>query len=393
MVARLHDIIVRRARHRGVFCATVGVVLLVAAILNCHELVLADTRHTTSAEQGGTKSRDQQVPGAVHLARTDSATGLPALRDSRVSGPYCGIYSLYVCLSALGIETRPASFVSPKYVGSFRGSSARELIDAAEDFGAHAECFSNLTHRELRLVQTPMILHMRGNQTDADFNHWVAFLGCEGDRMRIIDAPGPLQTISPAELLANWDGAAIAFSKDSVDKTFLLEGRIQYILGIEWLLLALYGLRRLFGGDSPLPLGVPLRVRAKRVPLQAGVIFGFSLLVGLAYHALSDVGFLRNTTALAEVARRHYSLDLPEISLGDVEREICESQPLVLDARHVADYQRGAVPGARSMSVDSTLAERQEVLANVPKEKRIIVYCQSALCGYADNVARFLKFT
>lgn len=342
-------------------------------------------------------SADPSLPetppeNAAQADRLDNRATLPQLSDNRVSGPYCGIYSLYVCLSALGIETRAADYVSTKYIGSFRGSSAEELIGAAKDFGAQAECFSHLTHCELRRVQTPLILHMRGSWANAGFNHWVAFLGCDGDRVRIIDAPRPLQTISPAELLANWDGSAIVVSKEEVDRAFLFDGWVDFVIWSGLLVAAMYLLRIVFGSDSPLPFDAPLQARAKTLALQMGVILGFSLLLGVGYHALSEIGFLANPTASAEVTRRHYSVDIPEVSLADMENEIRQSQPLVLDARRVTDYRRGALPGAKSMSVNSTLSERQAVLANVPKDKRIIVYCQSAVCGYADEVARFLKF-
>lgn len=63
---------------------------------------------------------------------------LPELKSLRTGGPYCGIHSLYFCLDSLGIKTNFEDFVSTRFVGSPRGSSAGELIDAAEHFGAHA---------------------------------------------------------------------------------------------------------------------------------------------------------------------------------------------------------------------------------------------------------------
>ncbi len=117
-----------------------------------------------------------------------------------------------------------------------------------------------------------------------------------------------------------------------------------------------------------------------------------ALVLGLGYHSCSAIGFLRNPSALAEVARRYYSVEIPELTMAQTEKEIAEGRPLVLDARRVADYQRGSLPGAKSMSLYSTLPDRQELLDGVPKSERIIVYCQSWRCGYADEVARFLKF-
>lgn len=335
---------------------------------------------------------NQRDEGSDRLAPGPPDAKLPQLRDNRAGGPYCGINSLYVCLSAVGIETKLEDYVSTKYVGSFQGSSAKELLDAAKDFGVEAECFSHLTYRELQRAQTPMILHMRSSWADGGFNHWVAFLGYDGDRMRIVDAPHPLEVISPAELSANWDGTAIAVSKGTVDRAFLLHARVDYVLGVGLLLLAIYVLRRMFFSSDVLPSGDSFLAPAKVLALHAGVIIGFSFVLGLGYHVFSEVGFLRNPTALAEVIRRYYSIDVPDLSLAETEKEIREGKPMVLDARRSRDYRRGALPRAKSMSLFSTLSERQQVLAGVSKAQRIIVYCQSAGCGYADEVAKFLKF-
>jgi rhodanese-related sulfurtransferase len=356
-------------------------------------LVLAPPCSAVCAEEGHVEECGSgQVESSGPLAPTTFGAGLPELRDNRASGPYCGIYSLYACLSALGIETELEDYVSTKYVGSFQGSTAKELIDAAKDFGAQAECFSHLTHRELKRLQTPMVLHMRTNWADGGFNHWVAFLGYDGQRMRIVDPPHPMQTISAAELLANWDGTGIGVSEQKVDHAFLFAARVDYLIGIGLLLPAIYVLRRMFAGQGQLPADAPLEVRAKTLALHVGVILGFSFVLGLGYHASSEVGFLRNPTALAEVTRRHYATEIPELSLAETEREIRDHEPLVLDARRVSDYRRGALPGARSMSAFSTLSERQQALTGVPKAERIILYCQSARCAYADEVAKFLKF-
>ena len=166
------------------------------------------------------------VPPAFAISQTQSA--LPELKTQLAYGPYCGIYSLFICLDSLGVKTDVENFVSPEFVGSYKGSDAKELIDAAEKSGAYAEVFANLTQQELYRIKNPMILHFRSHWGDGGYNHWVAFLGFDGIRVRILDAPHPLQTISTAELLANWDGTALIVSKEPIVTSFIMQARFDF---------------------------------------------------------------------------------------------------------------------------------------------------------------------
>ncbi|MDR0705398.1 MAG: hypothetical protein LBF88_10480, partial [Planctomycetaceae bacterium] len=102
---------------------------------------------------------------------------VPDLKETEVSGPYCGIYSLIACLEVYGIHADLESLLLPEYVGSFQGNSDKELIVAAEKYGLYGKTYGNLTWQELQKSTTPMILHVRSSYADQKFNHWVAFLG------------------------------------------------------------------------------------------------------------------------------------------------------------------------------------------------------------------------
>lgn len=320
-----------------------------------------------------------------------STNKLPVLKNNQVRGPYCGVNSLYACLTALGMQTEPADYIKTKYIGSFQGSSAKELIEASQDFGAKAESLSHLSHRELRSINFPMILHVRGSRTNGNFNHWVAFLGFENGRVRIADAPLPVQTMSTAELLSIWDGTGIVISKETISHNFIYESRIELILGLVLLTLSVYFLYQITC-ISLSYFNANISVEKLNLPWQICVIFTFSLFLSLGYHVFSEIGFLNNSTALAEVSQRYHSAKVPTLSLTDTKKEISEGNPLLLDARRPIDFQHGALPNAKSIPFNSSLSDRQQVLAGVPKTKRIIVYCQSSGCGYADEMAQFLKF-
>ena len=64
---------------------------------------------------------------------------------------------------------------------------------------------------------------------------------------------------------------------------------------------------------------------------------------------------------------------------------------VVLDARPVFDYQRGHLPGARSLPGELVREEFFNVLGGVSPAKTLLVYCTDVTCDEALNLARFLR--
>ncbi|GHT23437.1 hypothetical protein FACS189419_07370 [Planctomycetales bacterium] len=174
---------------------------------------------------------------------------LPELKEIVTSGPYCGIYSFVAVAKTLGVQPDIKTLLVPKYVGSSQGSSNRELEKLAEDNGLYAKSYGGLTWHEIKNSKTPMILHFRSSFADSKFNHWVAYLGADGKHARIIDFPHPLSTITFAELLAKWDGAAIAVSDKPIDASLAFASHLHYLYLVGWQTLSLvYGLLFLSAG-------------------------------------------------------------------------------------------------------------------------------------------------
>jgi len=318
---------------------------------------------------------------------------LPDLKEIEVSGPYCGIYSLVGILDTFGIHPPLEELFVPSFVGSSEGSSNTELIEAAEKYGLYGKTYFGLTWQELRASKSPMILHFRSTYADSKFNHWVAYLGVDGGKARIIDLPHRLATIPFAELLAKWDGTAIEISREPIKDDLLTASRWNYLSSVFLLLGILLALKFRVWSCAKEAFSAPTFFqRAKLGILQTATLLGILFVSGILYHVFSLVGFLKNPSAVAEVTRRYYSVDISEIDLAEMEC-IVENQAIPLyDARHGKDYVRGTIPGARSLSINSSLTERQVILGSTLQSQRIVVFCQSSGCGYADEVAQFLKF-
>lgn len=327
------------------------------------------------------------------IPKTEDNLCPPDLKEIEVSGPYCGIYALIACLDTFGIRPHFEEFFVAEFVGSFQGSSDSELRKAAQTYGLYGKTYSGLTWQEIKASKSPMILHFRSTYADSKFNHWVAYLGVDGGKARIIDIPHRIATIPFSEILAKWDGTAIVISKEPIQGDFIATARWNYLSMILLLLGILVAARAFFWDhDNENFLALTFFQKIKLAIIQTSALLGVLFVVGILYHALSPIGFLRNPSAVAEVTRRYYSIDVPEIDITETERAIESKTIQLYDARYSRDYVRGTIPSAKNLSINSSLTERQQMLGATPKSQRIVVFCQSSGCGYADEVAQFLKF-
>ncbi|MBC7077580.1 MAG: hypothetical protein H5T92_04650, partial [Synergistales bacterium] len=151
--------------------------------------------------------------GAVVCASEGAATSnqVPSEENQwqgelMAGGPCCGIYSLYACLRAIGWVGDISELLKVEYIGSPRGSSMQELIRATEDQGFFALPVEGLGADALREAPFPALLHVRGRMRGREYDHWVAYLGEQEGKARIVDPPSPCELVSFADLLARWDG-------------------------------------------------------------------------------------------------------------------------------------------------------------------------------------------
>ena len=333
------------------------------------------------------------IVSAEESVQPDEKPLLPDLKEIVVSGPYCGIYSLIAILDTFDIHPDIAELITPEFVGSYQGSTNEELVNAAEKYGLHGKTYSGLTWQELQASKSPMILHFRSTSASSDFNHWVAYLGVDGGKARIIDLPHRMATIPFAELLAKWDGIAIEISQEPIKSDIFIASYSNYLTTILLILGVLFALKAFYWSPDKEVFAAPTLLQKFKLGIsQTAVLLGVLFVWGILYHALSPVGFLRNPSAVAEVTRRYYSIDVPEIDIAEMERIVSDETIPIYDARYFRDYNRGTIPGAVALPINSSLTERQEILGSTSKSQRIAVFCQSSGCGYADEVAQFLKF-
>ena len=102
------------------------------------------------------------------------------------------------------------------------------------------------------------------------------------------------------------------------------------------------------------------------------MILGLTLLLSTAHY------FIRNYTAA-------------ELSAAETKSLLEQGGVLLFDTRPAEKFAEGTIPGAVNFPVDSTLESRETLLADVPRQTPIILFCKSNRCPYADDIARFLR--
>ncbi len=316
---------------------------------------------------------------AVWLTTVGTPPASPGKSEPLVGGNaagwYCGVYSLYSALRTLQLPVPFDDLAQAKYVGSTSGSTAAELHQAALDHGAMATIEDGLTVAALRASSDPIILHVRKPGPKSAYNHWVLFLGCDGDSARVIDSPNGLEPVPLAELLAVWDGTGIVVSRTSESSWSLYAAN--WFDSLLSTVVVLGGL-----------LGVAIAFRNRR-----RLVWGMVILVSVAiaasvgWHIVRPDGFLRNRIAVGSVIERHSLMELREIDFEELKPQLSDPNLVVVDARLANDYARGHVTGAINIPISSGWRERRNLIETIPAGKRVIVYCQSDGCVWGDEIA------
>jgi rhodanese-related sulfurtransferase len=284
---------------------------------------------------------------------------------------YCGIHCVYAAAQHYGVQCDFGKLADAPYVTNRAGSSAAALLQALNDLGLHGYQNNFLTVEQLSLLDKPTILHVRAPGAGAHYQHWVLFLGLDGDQVKLYDPPRDVGTVTAAELLSMWDGVGIVVGNR--------------------------------GSLASLPLPVPLLFIAFVIGavLLIGVLSrwmqGWKLIVSIAVvmafiaHVFLPRGFLRAPNAVANVQRSFSSTDFPIVDLDQTRRLIASGGCSLIDARLGGDFARFHLPGAVSIPIDSSYINLNSSAAAIGGRKSVIVYCQSKNCEWAEHIATQLS--
>lgn len=309
---------------------------------------------------------------------------------ARWTGPYCGLLCVYASMRAGGIEEDMHELMKPEYVGDPKGSSLGELQRAAHDHHMNAVPLARLSSDTLRRCSHWVILRVRSNPGSREYNHYELFLGVEGDKAVIYDPPNPPERISFAELATLWSGEGLVVSASPIDlHAALNSARIRFVFWAGGICVVVLLIRYLLRF-------VPIRLcHSSQAFLGMSVGQGAALAVmalffAMIYHFTSETGLLANAQGTQVVQRGHAPNFIPKITARGV-REAQNLGTVFIDARQNRDYQAGHLNGAVNIPVDANDVKRGKMVASMPRNSKVVVYCQSSGCQYADNVALWLQ--
>jgi rhodanese-related sulfurtransferase len=280
--------------------------------------------------------------------------------------------------------------LEPEYIGSFSGSTQKELVLASQDHHIHAEAVQGLTLEALRHSSVPIILHVKDNRRSRRFNHWVLYLGMEGDKARILDPSYGVERMSMARLLARWGGVGILVSEHPQHRLSTTWVVWRDLGGVCLLFVIAAACIRFLVERNENHVSV-MAGRSGALALPCAILLMGSIVLGVGFNLAVGSGLLRNPVAVGDVQRRYHSTFLPKLTVEEVRGLLGNEDVVFVDARRRRDFRKGHLPRAVSMPVNASMDERDRIMDGLPNSKRIVVYCQSSGCGYAQEVADILS--
>ena len=306
-------------------------------------------------------------------------------RKVKTRPPYCGLFCLYTSARLANQEIDFKSLVKQNYLGP-SGSSLAQLKTAAEDHGMYAVILTDLTTHILREIPFPAILHVRPRVGFGLYDHYELFLGAENGKAKLYDPPDPIRVVPFREIGPRWDGNALIVSAKPIDLgAVFAPARKRFII---YTAIALIIILTVHWAKRWLPETIK-RSRSKLFGLSIteGALFAIvALLCGMIYHFANDEGLLANANATASVQKVHRHNFIPKVSEKKVHK-LLDNDTIFIDARYSRDFKAGHLEGAISVPVNSTKKERQTKTTNISKDARIVVYCQSVGCKFAERLA------
>jgi rhodanese-related sulfurtransferase len=292
-------------------------------------------------------------------------------------GAYCGIYCVYGGLCAAGIKNVCYdSLISTAYIDSPLGSSLRALERAVEQSGGCASVLTGIAPSAIRNSPCPLLLHVRRPGLHTPYSHWVLYLGMsESGKVRMIDPPYEFADLPLADLLALWDGAALAIRNERHSNTsFWIASSVDHLTAL------------LLAGTFALTLPQLRWVKLKALRTVTAIMVS-SVGAGHAYHSITPEGFISNPQACGLVAGSHIQPDLVKLDTKEVKDLLSRQAIQLVDARHPDAFAAFHLPGAINLPVFAGLAERSAVIDQLAKDRRVVVYCLGPSCDWAETIA------
>ncbi len=108
------------------------------------------------------------------------------------------------------------------------------------------------------------------------------------------------------------------------------------------------------------------------------------------FHATSPEGFIVGRDGVRTIWGAHASSFLPRIDVQTAREILEKGNALFVDARGPKEYEAGHIPGAVNLPSVTPEAQAIRMAKALPQDRRLVVYCGSALCHFSYTTAQRL---
>jgi len=293
---------------------------------------------------------------------------------------YCGIYSLYAAAASLDVDINFEELATVKYVSGLEGSTFDDLIKAANDNSLNAFPLSRLTLDDLIRIEQPVLLNIYSNGQLEFRNHWVAYLGIEGQRLKIADGADGIVRWTTAELLISWRGDGIVITRAEQEKVYAAIFS-QHCTTL-WKIVILVLVVHLVGTFRP----VQVNNYVGSIVLLTGTLIGTYL---SAYLSNAGIANPDNRSSLVYTEHLIGFRTLSEVSLEHLQTAPSHTY-LLIDSRLHSDFRRGTIEGSINIPVTFRREDFNKSLFGVERSRMLVVFCQNQKCGFGRSVANRL---
>lgn len=311
--------------------------------------------------------------------------------DINAQSPYCGIHAIYSAKIILSGDANLVDLYKPEYISSSKGSSINDLKKAAFDNGLYIKPIKNLSVEDLsRTLPNLTILHVKPDLQSKYYNHYVLFLGIQDGKAQIFNPPNRMSLVSFAEIEARWDGVGMIVSNEPIDwGNVLWPSRVRYCLICAIIVGFVIAIRKLRSAIVRIKITDRKLVGLHFIQI-AGLITIF-VLIGFVYHFSYPSGFLVYPEAVSSIQNAYAGSFIPKVTLGKMQPIVARNNTIIMNARLKNDYDAGHIVQAVNLPINCSMEEYTQIISSLPKNKQIVLYCQSAGCKFAEKMAIRLK--
>lgn len=313
------------------------------------------------------------------LATSNIEVAKNNLRARGISSSDCGLYTITAAAHILGKEiSLEDTFGNMGVQLRPEGMSFEQVAELLKKNGLAAVPVEGLSSNDFAFASRPIIIPL-DMKSGASSNHWVTVCGMHDGKVALYDSVDLVSFRSKSEIDLLWNGSGILVGNSAADAS---QASLQLQLGA-------VGRKVLF-----ISLGCCLALVVSRFASKSlGRWFSMLSLATSVLAIVIGCSMWQDRVSSVLALQSCLQLSTGHDSQSNVFVRNIESSSdtLIIDCRLEAAYNLGHIPGARNLPINASLNSWLNFAKEAKADKQVVVYCQSAECGWAEVCHQRLK--